>query len=525
MTRDRVVLTAATFVAACCLLQLLHFGHGRDQGIYAAVARTMLDGGAPYRDAWDFKPPGIFFIYLLAGLLDSEPWAIRVVECLALGSLLLPAAYLARESLGDARAGVLSVAIALITHVSLEFWHTGQPESFGGVLLIWALALSILAERSTSTRCRALSWVCSGLLFGAAVVLKPTMAPAAVAPLLTPAAGRSPGWRMRAASLSLFLAGITILSLAAAAYFASVDAWPDLRAALFDFAPKYVELSWIGKEPVEVAAAAVSKWLFEFGLLHTTGLVLFLVFALRRLNRAQARILLATALLLPGIIAQAKFFGYHFGSILLLSSLIAGWGFWLLWGAVRERRFGVAVYALALMWLIWVMPSPDLPPFRVRSALRAVALIRPEERERITQRLYSVVDFDAAANADTAARIAAMTPRGSRVFVWGFTPNLYLLSERQASSRYIYNLPQRSPWSRDSTRSELIATLQAAPPEVIVVEHGDRVGHITGSVADSADELRTFEDLNLLLANGYRLVFSGTKFDIHEKIRRYEPNR
>ena len=60
---------------AFLLAQLLCFGYGRDQGIYAVVARAMLDGGMPYRDAWDFKPPGIFLIYALARALFGEAQA------------------------------------------------------------------------------------------------------------------------------------------------------------------------------------------------------------------------------------------------------------------------------------------------------------------------------------------------------------------------------------------------------------------------------------------------------------------
>jgi len=57
------------------------FGYGRDQAIYGVVARAMLAGGAPYRDAWDFKPPGIHFLYALSGwALGPEAWAIRALE-------------------------------------------------------------------------------------------------------------------------------------------------------------------------------------------------------------------------------------------------------------------------------------------------------------------------------------------------------------------------------------------------------------------------------------------------------------
>ena len=48
------------------LLILITFKYGRDQGIYAVVGEAILSGGAPYSDAWDFKPPFIFFAYAAA---------------------------------------------------------------------------------------------------------------------------------------------------------------------------------------------------------------------------------------------------------------------------------------------------------------------------------------------------------------------------------------------------------------------------------------------------------------------------
>lgn len=50
-------------VVGLCALQILAFSFGRDQGIYALVGEGLLHGQLPYRDLWDFKPPGIFFVY------------------------------------------------------------------------------------------------------------------------------------------------------------------------------------------------------------------------------------------------------------------------------------------------------------------------------------------------------------------------------------------------------------------------------------------------------------------------------
>ena len=110
----RIVMTAAAVCLAWFLFNLLLFEYGRDQGIFAVVAETILRGGAPYRDAWDFKPPMIYFVYAAARFVfGSSTAAIRVVEAVALLSLVPAFATLSRRFLGDWRAGVAAATVAL----------------------------------------------------------------------------------------------------------------------------------------------------------------------------------------------------------------------------------------------------------------------------------------------------------------------------------------------------------------------------------------------------------------------------
>src|SRR5262245_7445629 len=81
MTRSLVVLSLGFIVYL--FGNILMYRYGRDQGIYATVADSMLRGGMPYRDAWDFKPPGIFVVYAATrAVFGSGQWAIRLVEVL-----------------------------------------------------------------------------------------------------------------------------------------------------------------------------------------------------------------------------------------------------------------------------------------------------------------------------------------------------------------------------------------------------------------------------------------------------------
>ncbi len=86
---DRLVVAACFALIGLLLLILTTYGYGRDQGIYAVVGDAITRGGAPYKDAWDFKPPMIFFVYAFSrAALGAEMVTIRIVEALAFASLV-----------------------------------------------------------------------------------------------------------------------------------------------------------------------------------------------------------------------------------------------------------------------------------------------------------------------------------------------------------------------------------------------------------------------------------------------------
>ena len=138
-----VVVVLSVLVVAASAALVLTFGHGRDQSIYAVVARETLAGGMPYRDAFDFKPPGIFLVYGLARVLaGSSVVGVRILEVGAMLATTLALLRLARRELHRPLVGWVAAALAAGIHAQLDFWHTGQPESFAGPLGLWALALA-----------------------------------------------------------------------------------------------------------------------------------------------------------------------------------------------------------------------------------------------------------------------------------------------------------------------------------------------------------------------------------------------
>src|SRR5688572_10040048 len=164
---------ACWIVVGLSALQILMFPFGRDQGIYALVGEGILRGQVPYRDLWDFKPPGIFFVYGLSqGIFGKSMLAPRLVEVLGLVAIVLSSARLGETFFGSRTAGMLGGAVAALVHAQLEFWHSGQPETFGGVLTFLGLVLTTTDGKRTR---KSLRFLGVGALFGCAALLKPPL--------------------------------------------------------------------------------------------------------------------------------------------------------------------------------------------------------------------------------------------------------------------------------------------------------------------------------------------------------------
>ncbi len=58
---------------------------GRDNAIYATIGQVILEGGVPYRDAWDNKTPGAYYLdALFLGVFGVSQWALWIGELLTI---------------------------------------------------------------------------------------------------------------------------------------------------------------------------------------------------------------------------------------------------------------------------------------------------------------------------------------------------------------------------------------------------------------------------------------------------------
>ena len=282
----------------------------------------MLRGEAPYRDAWDFKPPGIYFVYALArGVLGPSMASVRMLEVVWLVSLLpgLRDYCRAASPAGRCPGCWASRWPRAVTSGSA----TGTPRSRRASAACCSPGRCVLATAApASARPRDLALRRGGRALRAGGADEAA------------ARRRDPGLRglrrarrlarrgaagaaaRDAARLARSRAAAPRRSCSSLAWFAAQGALPALADALFGFAPAYTRLNYQPGSLRVFPFRSVEFLLFRFSLLHPVGLAL--LFALPRARAARARGTCCTCsacvcFAVLGVALQGRFFAYHYG--------------------------------------------------------------------------------------------------------------------------------------------------------------------------------------------------------------------
>jgi hypothetical protein len=521
-----VLVASWTLITFACI-QILLFSFGRDQGIYAVVGDGILHGKQPYRDVWDFKPPGIFLVFAFAeALLGKTMLSVRLVEVAGLVGMVFAFRKLADVFFGERRVGVVAGAIAVFAHAQLEFWHTAQPEAFGGFLGVYALALAVTEPHRNR---RWLVWAGVGALFGGAFLMKPTLAGGAfvlAAYLAREEVARVRHWRagirpvLVAAVGSWLVIGLALLWLLAS------GAWDAFAWTMFDFTPGYSSLHRWFTAP-EAFYYAVQECFVRFSPLSFFGVIAAITIRPMHSREREGLMLLLgiISINLAGVAMQNKFFPYHYSATLPLLGVIAGLGFYKLWRRVLGAGLGgvLAYTSFVIVVLSMRTLASDLSgTFWSRSSLRMQHLFNVGEyasRVVLDADLYRVADYDLGQNRAISEEIRARVPAGSPIYVWGFEPSIYWLTDTVPASRFIYNVPQRTQWQREYSRRSLMRELAALPPEVVVVQRGDAFSWVTGNTDDSKAALDDFPEFARWLQANYEPKIAVGDFELHERVK------
>jgi len=124
---------------------------------------------------------------------------------------------------------------------------------------------------------------------------------------------------------------------------------------------------------------------------------------------------------LVGIAAQAKFFPYHYGAVLPLAGLLAGWGLYKVY-RISRAKWIFAVCFLLLTWgqLQWRPAFNPRETYWERYVMRFTSLFGDTEtRHRINDYLHCEADVNAGADRKAAEWIANIPQPGQKSIFGG----------------------------------------------------------------------------------------------------------
>jgi hypothetical protein len=401
-----------------------------DAGVFFYAAQRLLDGGAPYRDIWDHKPPGVYFVDAVGIALAGRTgvWLTQIAFLLA--AALLGYRALRRE-FGATAAFVGSLAwLAALPRLFLEYGQTSFVEFYALPLQFGALLLCI----GPVTRSRALG---IGALGGAAMLLKPTLVGIVLAiGLVTLFRGR------RSA-----VAPLVLIALGGLVPLAIVVAWAAARGVLGDMVDQALVYN-----RAYAAFASTSERIDAV----LSGLRLTLPSGLAVVSVGVWFYAIVTRRFAPTLLAVAL---VAFPIELALST----------WGRGYHYYFIAWLPSMAILAAFVVTELQRIAPPRIALPTLALAVLTmcifPT---LLVTRLALTTDAGRARAA--AAYVAANTRPDDTVLVWGSHAEVLFLAGRRSPTRYVYQYAALATrgYATPSRVDELLADLQHARPALIL---------------------------------------------------------
>ncbi len=425
-------------VLACgAVLRLPTFGQpllSDDEAIYAATADAMRRGDLLYRDVVDHKPPLVYHVYR-AGFALFGPYNTHGAHLFVVLAVLATALLLWRLGARGPLGFFGGAVSALLWLVFSTTWHDYDALAANCELFLLVpqtlAALTVMAAFDRSAgRVRLALHLATGVLVGVAALFKyqaltflgVSLGMLAYGGLISRESRKNAGL---AAALQVVGA---LLPIVLYLVYAAILGNAREAIAWFRFNFSYLDAGLTGWQALGRGArrlffiggvALVPYALGIAGAVTTArGLVRFWRPRRSRGPRVDnppvdvmALLWLATSAL--AVCAGGRFFGHYFHLVLPPLCLLAAGNFLRLWDSSPA----------APRWLVGLGAVPALVFFALATVGRPIAA-----RLDLVEPNYQAV----------AARIAALAPPNARVFVWGNSPQLYVLSRRPMGSRFSF---------------------------------------------------------------------------------------
>lgn len=134
---------------------------------------------------------------------------------------------------------------------------------------------------------------------------------------------------------------------------------------------------------------------------------------------------------------------------------------------------------------------------------RALPYLTGREDQAAYYRHFQAGEFVADESLKVAEFLRGRVLPGDSLFIWGFRPEVYYLSQLNPAVRFIFQFPLVADWYPPEWREDTVDILWAALPPYVLVLQVDYMPWVTGSDEDSNTLLQGYTELNNWLEYNY----------------------
>ena len=520
----------AAIAIAIVMLPAALFPPGGDAALYYVSGQKILhQGAAHYRDIVDVKPPLIYHLYAVAAaLFGSTVHSFRILDYLLQVVTALALARLVASAFG-ARLGLVAGLLYAVFYCAQSYNGTAITESYVGLLCVPMIALQLRRRHATDL-------IAAGALAGVLFLVKFSLATPLAAAILAELLLFDDRALRRLRNVGLIIGGFLAAAALLPLYLTLTDGWRGFEEMRV-FTAGYLE----NQSPGFIAAirealtALPAYFADEFSLTMLAGTAAGVILALRsiggdvasdrrtsdRRTRLLALAALNAALMIVGVVVEAKYRIFHLSRLVPFASILAAAGFALMFERARAAmplsRYGrVAVATLVPLALVF-------SPLTRYARHGAGAVLWAAQGDRGFDRLYAAENLGYSFTELRAVGDRVRMGRGAgdvMVVSSSVAGLVHVFADDVPAARIYHSAFLIAPYAPDSWRSEMGRFILECRPRHIVVQLGDSMVEMTGVPLSSAAVLRELPGVDSLLRAEYDTALVTHRFELYERRRR-----
>jgi len=482
--------------------------YDRDIGTWSYIGKAILEGQVPYRDVWDHKAPGLYYIYaLIFSVLTPSLLGLKIGEIIAV-LLAAPLIYWLSRKFGFRRIPAALTMLIYSLFISVANSEVGgltdetyvhHPILIGYILL----GSLIICNPRRSVNFLSIAFA-AGFAFAVAFLIRQTailhvIVAVIVLAMLYLSSRSSRERRMGIGSMMALFTGFAIPVGVTFFYFWRNGALSDLIDQAFLFNVNYLNVRESIPEMLIRFHGELLRGFSEFTVLWLLSAIGIALAVISRRNWLRGGEALIVLMFLADVLSWAVSLRFRFVDMALLVpslALLTGYALSKLeietwWKEIRRRRAvdrrmeigsGVTIALALFLLILTIVPLSNVWLDGARSARRA-AIYGIETPRGAAEDILAVID----SNVDP----------GDQVYLWGYRSGYYFLEDRTSPTRYIYNYPLvgrfggvlAQDWVSAPDIDKFIEDLDKSRPKLIVTDlysyHGTDASYLDEFIAQN----------------------------------------